>query len=168
MNCKRVPCCIVWIAPGRCSVYIIKNLFWELMIYKYRYNVIFSDYKSLTTTINIIIQYINSNQNSDHFRNECNCINKNIKMIKLIYWLPDGSRLFFLLQVMTGGGLPEAAHSNLTGEPIFTWRRPLDVTWCIRGGTEIKNIKRCNFNSAILVKWIFVLTTSIMIKLNDM
>lgn len=51
--------------------------------------------------------------------------------------IPLGSRLFFLVQVIFGIGLPVAEHSNRTGDPFFTCRCPPDVTWFIFGGTEL-------------------------------
>lgn len=56
--------------------------------------------------------------------------------------IPLGNKLFFLVHVIFGIGLPVAEHSNRTGDPFFTCKWPPDVTWFILGGTElIANIK---------------------------
>jgi len=43
-------------------------------------------------------------------------------------YVPFGSKLFFLVHVMFGIGLPVAEHSNRTGDPFFTCKCPPDVT----------------------------------------
>lgn len=59
------------------------------------------------------------------------------------FYEPFGSKLFFLVHVMLGIGLPLAEHSNRTGAPFFTCMWPPDVTWFIFGGTfgVMMNIK---------------------------
>lgn len=51
--------------------------------------------------------------------------------------IPLGNKLFFLVHVIFGIGLPVAEHSNRTGDPFFTCKWPPDVTWFIFGGTEL-------------------------------
>ena len=49
--------------------------------------------------------------------------------------------LTFLVQVIVGGGLPDAGHSRVTLEPFLTSTKPPEVTWRILGGTETeKNV----------------------------
>lgn len=42
--------------------------------------------------------------------------------------IPLGSKLFFLVHVIFGVGLPVAEHSKRTGAPFFTCKCPPDVT----------------------------------------
>lgn len=61
---------------------------------------------------------------------------------KLKFNIPLGNKLFFLVHVIFGIGLPVAEHSSRTGDPFFTCKWPPDVTWFILGGTGlIPNIK---------------------------
>lgn len=47
---------------------------------------------------------------------------------KLKFNIPLGNKLFFLVHVIFGIGLPVAEHSNRTGDPFFTCKWPPDVT----------------------------------------
>lgn len=47
---------------------------------------------------------------------------------KLKFNIPLGNKLFFLVHVIFGIGLPVAEHSSRTGDPFFTCKWPPDVT----------------------------------------